>query len=72
MKQQPTEQDYHTVTTCTSINKNNANVYNSYVMKKRDSMLIIGNSFKIPNIKRYGTHQQPMNLEDLPKESVEE
>jgi hypothetical protein len=41
-------------------------------MKKQESTLIIGNSFEIPNIKRYGTHQQPMNLEDTPKELAEE
>ncbi len=71
-KLQPTKRDYHTGTTCNSINKNNVNMYNSYTTTKQESTSIIGNLIEIPNIKRYGTHWQPMNLEESPKELVEE
>ncbi len=41
---------------------------NSYAMMKPESTSTIGNWFEIPNTKKYGTHLQPMNLEDSPKE----
>jgi hypothetical protein len=47
-------------------------MYNSYTTTKQESTSIIGNLIEIPNIKRYGTHWQPMNLEESPKELVEE